>query len=405
MLEFFRRLFASDFMPHGMCLLWQPGLIGLHVASDALTALAYFCIPFTLVYLVKRRRDLVFNWMFVLFGVFILACGTTHAMSIWTLWHGTYRLDGLVKAITALSSVPTAVLLIQLVPQAVALPSPEQLRRMNERLQSEIAERRLAEEEIRRINAELERRVAERTAKLEESNQELQKLNRLIRRSNDDLSQYAYAASHDLREPLRIVALYTELVERRCGDRFDDECAGFLRNIRGAARHSERLLSDLLAYSQISDPEDGQPPRTDANGSFAEALAALEVSIKENDALITRGELPHVGVHESHLRQLLQNLIGNAVKYRSGSRPEIHVAAERKDSTWEFSVRDNGIGIDPQYSTKIFGLFKRLDPSKPGTGIGLALCQRIVDQYGGRIWVESEPDKGATFRFIVPHAG
>jgi len=389
-------------MPHGMCLRWQPGLIWLHVSSDALTALAYFCIPFTLVYLVKRRRDLVFNWMFVLFGVFILACGTTHAMSIWTLWHGTYRLDGLIKAITAIASVPTAVLLVRLMPQAVTLPSPEQLRVMNERMQSEIAERRLAEEEIRRINADLERRVAERTARLEASNLELHKLNRIIRRSNEDLSQYAYAASHDLREPLRIISIYSELVERRFGDRMDSEGAGFLRHIRGAARHSENLLSDLLAYSQIADAGNDEAPGANGNDSFTEAVAALEISIRENDALVTRGELPRVAVRESHLRQLLQNLIGNAVKYRSDSRPEIHVSAERKGSLWEFSVRDNGIGIEPQYSTKIFGLFKRLDPTKPGTGIGLALCQRIVDQYGGTIRVESEPGKGATFRFTVP---
>ena len=141
MKEFLEKLFSSDFMPHGYCYLWKPGLVWLHVVSDVLIALAYFSIPVTLIYFIRKRRDLPFRWMFVSFGMFILACGTTHTMEVWTLWHGTYWLSGAIKVVTAMASVPTAILLVQLVPQMLALPSPEAMK-------LEIVERKRAEEAL-----------------------------------------------------------------------------------------------------------------------------------------------------------------------------------------------------------------------------------------------------------------
>jgi PAS domain S-box-containing protein len=169
MREFLERLFSSDFMPHGYCYLWKPGLVWLHVVSDALIALAYFSIPVTLVYFIRKRRDLPFHWMFVSFGLFILACGTTHAMEVWTLWHGTYWLSGAIKVITAAASVPTAVLLVRLVPQMLALPSPEAMR-------LEIGERKRAEQALHQANAELEGKVEGRTAELRRSENELRQV-------------------------------------------------------------------------------------------------------------------------------------------------------------------------------------------------------------------------------------
>jgi PAS domain S-box-containing protein len=166
MKEFLEKLYSSDFMPHGYCYLWNSGLVWLHVVSDTLIALAYFSIPVTLIYFIRKRRDLPFHWMFVSFGMFILACGATHTMEVWTLWHGNYWLSGAVKAVTAMASVPTAILLVQLIPQALALPSPEAMR-------LEIAERKRTEQALNEANNELERRVLERTAELRNVNEDL----------------------------------------------------------------------------------------------------------------------------------------------------------------------------------------------------------------------------------------
>src|SRR5882757_2337459 len=166
MKEFLEKLFSSDFMPHGYCYLWKPGLVWLHVVSDALIALAYFSIPIALIYFIRKRRDLPFNWMFLCFGTFIMACGTTHAMEVWTLWHGTYWLSGAIKAVTAMASVPTAILLLYLVPHAVALPSPQAMR-------LEIAERKSAERALNLVKEQLELMVQERTAELSKTNEEL----------------------------------------------------------------------------------------------------------------------------------------------------------------------------------------------------------------------------------------
>ena len=177
MLEFFRRLFESDFMPHGYCFAWRPDILWLHVSSDALIALSYYIIPGALIYLVRARRDIAFQWMFSLFGLFILSCGATHVLGIVTLWHPVYRLEGVVKAITALASLPTALMLIWLTPRAIALPSPKQLRDANDALKQEIDERKQAQEQVLELNRELEQRVAERTADLERSNQMLRDAN------------------------------------------------------------------------------------------------------------------------------------------------------------------------------------------------------------------------------------
>jgi len=166
MQDFFEKLIASDFMPHGYCYLWKPGLVWLHAVSDSLIALAYFSIPLTLIYFIRKRRDLPFNWLFVSFGIFILACGGTHTMEVWTLWHANYWLSGAIKAVTAMASVPTAVLLVQVIPQALALPSPEAMR-------LEIAERTRTEQALHEAKNELELRVLERTAELRSANEDL----------------------------------------------------------------------------------------------------------------------------------------------------------------------------------------------------------------------------------------
>jgi transcriptional regulator with GAF, ATPase, and Fis domain len=200
--EFLKALFASnDFMPHGFCYLWNPSLIWLHVVSDSLIALAYFFVPVTLVYFIRKRRDLPFDWMFISFGVFILACGATHAMEVWTLWHANYWLSGAVKAVTALASAPTAILLVRLVPQALALPSPEALRR-------EIADRKRAQEALETAKNELELRVQERTAELSKTNEDLVKAFQEIKTLKDQFQNENVA----LREEVDCASMFEEIV-------------------------------------------------------------------------------------------------------------------------------------------------------------------------------------------------
>ncbi len=226
-----------------------------------------------------------------------------------------------------------------------------------------------------------------------------------LRRANEDLQQFAYSASHDLQEPLRAIKIYSELLAERLGSVVEGESAEFLDYLRSGATRMELLVRDLLAYTQVTRL-DAPLEDTDANDTLAEAVANLRGAIAESGATVTFDALPTVRVHATHLRQLFQNLVGNAIKYRShgaASRP-IHIGAERQDGSWVFTVRDNGIGIEPQFKEQIFGLFARLHNAEQysGTGIGLAICQRIVERYHGRIWVESEFGCGSEFRFALP---
>jgi PAS domain S-box-containing protein len=225
-----------------------------------------------------------------------------------------------------------------------------------------------------------------------------------LRRANQDLEQFAYSASHDLQEPLRSVKIYSELLTKRYGDRLDGQALEFCDYLRAGATRMEMLVRDLLAYTQVAKL-DVPGENVDANEIFKDTLANLSGSIIESEAQVSSGLLPSLRVHGTHLKQLFQNLIGNAIKYRSPDRlAVVHVSAERHNGDWIFSIRDNGIGIDAEYRERIFGLFKRLHTGDEysGTGIGLAICQRIVDRYHGRIWVESEPGQGSTFFFSVP---
>jgi two-component system, chemotaxis family, sensor kinase Cph1 len=225
-----------------------------------------------------------------------------------------------------------------------------------------------------------------------------------LERSNSELEQFAYVASHDLQEPLRMVASYCQLLHRRYKGKLDqdaDEFIGFA--VEGATR-MQRMINELLNYSRVGRKSAGFAP-VEAGAAVEAALGGLAAAIEESGAVVTVGELPQVVGEALLLQQLFQNLVGNALKFRrDDAAPEIEIAAERGDGAWQFSVRDNGIGIESEYAERIFLLFQRLHERTkyPGTGIGLALCKKVVEHHGGRIWVDSEPGAGSVFKFTIP---
>ena len=224
-----------------------------------------------------------------------------------------------------------------------------------------------------------------------------------LRRAITDLNQFAYAVSHDLREPLRNIANYAELLVRRFSGEADGDAERFKSVITQGVARMETLLSDILTYSLVGAPEEHPPVPVDCNEVLAKTLQNLHASIVESGAVITHDSLPTVRASAMHLSQLFQNLLSNAIKYRSSRPPRIHIRVVRLQNDWRFSVVDNGIGIESQYFQKIFGVFKRLHgKTVPGTGIGLAICAKVVERYGGRIWVESYPGEGSTFHFTLP---
>jgi light-regulated signal transduction histidine kinase (bacteriophytochrome) len=254
-----------------------------------------------------------------------------------------------------------------------------------------------AKQETDALNMALERKVEERTADLRSANEKLL-------RANGDLEQFAYSASHDLQEPLRSIKLYSELLSMTCREKLDGEALQAFDLMRTGATRMELLLSGLLSYIQASRCESPAEP-IDAGNALRAALENLAGAIAESGANIHVDALPSVRILNTQLQQLFQNLIGNAIKYRKpGVPPVIDVSAERRNSEWRFMVKDNGIGIEDAYKERVFGLFKRLHTQHEytGTGIGLALCQRIVEHYQGRIWVESKSGEGSTFYFTVP---
>lgn len=221
--------------------------------------------------------------------------------------------------------------------------------------------------------------------------------------SNAELERFAYIASHDLREPLRMVTSYLQLLERLYGDELDSDAQEFIDYAVDGADRMQAMVDGLLEYSRI-DTDGGEFESTDMETVLDQAAANLDVAIEESDAEITSDSLPTVSGTETHLIQVFQNLIGNAIKYTDEEPPRIHVGAEKREDEWIFAVEDNGIGIDPDNADQIFEIFNRLHHTdeNSGTGLGLALCKKVIRRHGGRIWVDSEPGEGATFSFTIP---
>ena len=369
----------NTLLPHGYCFSWDPGILWLLVISDSLIALAYFSIPVALWVFVQRRADLQFKWIFLMFSVFIMGCGFTHVMDVWTIWQPDYWLDGGVRAGTALVSIATAALLWPLLPRALALPSPSALERINAELQAEIAMRTAAEQELRVANKALRDQVAE-------------------------LEAVSYAISHDLRAPLRHIDGYGTILQQEHAASLDEIGRRYLGRIVDSARHLGELVDGLLTFTRTGSAAlNVQPINTER--LVKDVLQRLASDAAENSPEIDVEALPTVHADPALLSSVFMNLIDNALKYTRGRKPARIAIGTEEETPGEISffVRDNGAGFDMRYADKLFGVFQRLHHPHEfeGTGVGLANVRRIVMKHGGRVWARGKIGEGATFYFSI----
>jgi signal transduction histidine kinase len=376
---------ANPFMPHSFCYLWNQKLIWLHAVSDSVVAIAYLSIPITLVHFVRKRRDVPFDWVFGCFALFILACGGTHIMEVVTLWVPAYWFSGGLKALTAVVSIITAVLLIRIVPKALALPRPEELKKANAALQTEILERQQAEESVRKLNHNLALHAAELSI------------------INNDLQSFTYSVSHDLRAPLRHIAGFSRILLDDFGPSLAPTAKHHLQRIEEGTHRMGQLVDELLNLTHM-----GRRPLalqlTSLDLIVQEALAFLEAESQGRRVEWKIADLPSVECDPTLMRLVFQNLISNALKYSRPRSPAlIEIGQSEINGQLVIFTRDNGVGFSMKYADRLFGVFQRLHRAEDfeGMGVGLATVHRIIQKHGGRIWAEAEPDKGATFYFTL----
>ncbi|MEP0917815.1 ATP-binding protein [Leptolyngbya sp. DQ-M1] len=428
-----RLLDSSSFIPHGHCYLWQTGLVWLHITGDALIALSYYSIPITLVFFVRQRRDLPFEWIFLLFGAFIIACGTGHLLDIWTLWHPDYWISGGLKAVTAIVSVLTAVELYPLIPKALALPSPTQLALTNQALQVQIGERRQAELELKRYQDQLEELVAQRTAELTAINQQLQQeiiQRQRIQEERESLLQREQQAreqaesanrvkdeflavlSHELRTPLNPILGWTKLLQRQ--QLKPEKAAIALDTIERNAKLQAQLIEDLLDISRIMGGKlTLTAAATDLKTVVLAAISTISLAAEAKQIQIEtqlEAEIGQVLGDAGRLQQVVWNLLSNAVKFTpKGGRVEVSLTRQtnQRSDFATITVRDTGKGIGAAALPHVFDRFWQEDSTNTrefgGLGLGLAISRQIVELHGGIITAESAGEgQGATITVRLP---
>ncbi len=368
-MTYIRGLFSSDFVPHGFCLRWQPDVVWLHVISDSLIFLAYVSIPFLLASVARKRKDFSFHWMLIAFGTFILACSLTHAMSILTLWYPLYRLEGIIKAVTAIASVTTAICLAHLLPVILKMPSPANLREANAALDA----------------------------------------------ANRAKSEFLAAMSHEIRTPMNAILGMSDMLAE---SQLDAAQMQYVEVFRRAGSNLLVLINDILDFSKIEagyleleqvdfDLEDVVDQALDLTGVKARAKGLKLFSH------LAPGLATSLIGDPARLRQILVNLLGNAVKFTESGEILLTVQNHSSGNPGEiaFSISDTGIGIPAEKLESVFQSFTQAEPSTArnygGTGLGLQISRRLIEQMGGRVTVTSRVGKGSTFRFnaqFVPGA-
>ncbi len=363
--EFFQRLTdVSDWPARWNCGRWTDFHGWLYILSDLTIWLAYMAIPLILIRFISIKKGVPLSGVFWLFGAFILLCGLTHLVDAAMFWVPAYRINALVRFLTGVVSIATVVALIRYFNEAVGL----------------------------RTSKEYDRELSFRQQAMQE-----------LTRSNQELQQFAYVASHDLQAPLKTIANYLTLLENKHGNQLDPDARRLITVSATAAERMRNLIHDLLNFSRVgNDVAYGQ---VDLNEVIKEILEEQHTEIQSINAQIDARSLPTVTGHHTDLKQVFQNLISNGLKYRrSDVVPRITIEASEDIHQFRFSISDNGIGIDKQYFDKVFQIFQRLHGRNEyaGTGIGLATCKKVVDIYGGRIWLDSTVGVGTTFCFTIP---
>jgi signal transduction histidine kinase/CheY-like chemotaxis protein len=391
---------TQSFMPHGYCFLWQPGVLWTHVISDTVIFASYYSIPFALIYFARKRPDMPFRLLFGLFSFFILLCGTTHIISVWVLWHPEYGIEGVVKAMTALVSMISAVAIWKLMPQLLMMPSPLQMQKLNAELlikQEDIAER-----------------VNERTTQLAEANAKLEEAYRLADKANKAKSDFLANMSHEIRTPMNAVIGLSAILGQ--SQPLSPRQQEYVKTLQLSAKSLLDLINDLLDISKIENESitlDNTP--FNLHRLLGEVVSIMSVKAREKGidlSLVFDDGLEggFIG-DENRIRQVFLNLVSNAIKFTEKGFVKVRVNEEKKDARLKYaliSVTDTGIGIPPDRLDAVFEKFSQaghaISNKYGGTGLGLAITRQLISLMGGTISVESQIGRGSAFVIRLPLA-
>jgi len=397
--------------PHGFCLSWAPGLVWLHAGSDLITGLAYFSVPLALASFARKRSDLEYSWVLYLFVAFIVACGTTHLMSILTLWFPAYGIEGIVKLITALASIATAIVLWPLMPKLVAIPSPERLKNLNRELEATIAEQRrmaalLAESEsrVRTANLELEQRVCDQTAELRTAMAKAERASSEALRADRAKSKFLAAASHDLRQPVQSLVLLLSVIKRQLPD--TPTAAEAVRLAQDSVKSLTGMLAGILDLSRLDAHVIAPTVSSVDLGEFVNRLACEYRPRAVASGLVMRfaPRAFRASTDAAMLERILRNLIENALRYTA--RGGILVGLRQRGDRVRIDIIDTGMGIPAAQQTEIFEEFRQLNnparDSSKGLGLGLAIVARLARLLDAEVQVCSRLDRGSRFSLLLP---